>query len=221
MRWNEMITAAKDILVGAAAAVTALVALIGFFSWRRELAGKAEFEAAKNLMRATYKLRDQIRACRYSIGLPSEFPDSESPVPDSGTRITDRWSHFYERRKAEVITALQEFDMSAYEAEVAWGSEIGNKANALRGCVHTLFNAIDLFVDNQRDSGLTFKGDPELAQRIHATVFAIRDNESNEFTREVNEAIRAIELFIRPILKPSFGMSSGRLLSKITHKNRQ
>lgn len=58
MSFPEVIAIVKDVLVGVAAATTAVAAVIGLRSWSRELKGKAEFEAARNLARATYKVRD-------------------------------------------------------------------------------------------------------------------------------------------------------------------
>lgn len=43
MSFPELILVLKDILVGIAAATTAVVAIKGLRSWSRELKGKAEF----------------------------------------------------------------------------------------------------------------------------------------------------------------------------------
>lgn len=64
MTLSEVISIGKDIFLAIAAAITAIVAVMGLRSWSRELKGKAEFEAARNLALATYKLRDALRECR-------------------------------------------------------------------------------------------------------------------------------------------------------------
>ena len=64
MTTPEVITAIKDVLLGLAAATTAVVAVIGLKNWSRELKGKAEFEIARNMIRATYKLRNELQICR-------------------------------------------------------------------------------------------------------------------------------------------------------------
>ena len=71
MNWPLIITAAKDVVLGLAAAVTASVAVVGLKRWRRELRGKADSEAARALSRVTYNLRDQIALCRSPFILAS------------------------------------------------------------------------------------------------------------------------------------------------------
>lgn len=60
----EITSIAKNVLLGNAAAATATVAVIGIKNWSREIKGKAEFEIVRNLIRATYKLRDELQICR-------------------------------------------------------------------------------------------------------------------------------------------------------------
>ena len=76
MTTPEIVTLIKDILVGIAAIVTPLIALTGLKNWNRELRGKAAFEVAVGLTKATYKLRDEIKSFRSPMIRADEFPDS-------------------------------------------------------------------------------------------------------------------------------------------------
>src|SRR5260370_33027340 len=72
---SECVTIIKDVAVAIAAAVTATVAVKGLSSWNRELKGKANFDVARALAKATYKLRDDIKNCRSPFLSVREFPN--------------------------------------------------------------------------------------------------------------------------------------------------
>jgi len=57
MDWSAFFDAVKDIVLGLAAIVTATVAWLGLQSWRKELRGKADFDVARGLLRATSAAR--------------------------------------------------------------------------------------------------------------------------------------------------------------------
>jgi hypothetical protein len=46
----------KDIVLALAALVTAGAVVGGLWTWKRELKGNAEFDVARNLTKATYRL---------------------------------------------------------------------------------------------------------------------------------------------------------------------
>jgi hypothetical protein len=60
--WPAFFGALKDLALAGAAVVTAWVAVRALQKWREELRGKTDFEIARGLARAMYKLRDD--ACR-------------------------------------------------------------------------------------------------------------------------------------------------------------
>ena len=95
MTYTEIITAIKDVLIGGAAIATASVAVIGLKSWSRELRGRADFEVARGLIRATYKLRDELRASRAPFIRAHEFP--EGYYNPAGTSTPEKeaqaWAH--------------------------------------------------------------------------------------------------------------------------------
>ncbi len=75
MHATEIITIIKDIIISIAAATTAIVVYKGLEKWQNKLKGKANFDTAISLIKATYKLRDQISFCRSSFISPIEFPN--------------------------------------------------------------------------------------------------------------------------------------------------
>ena len=79
----EIVSALKDVTVAGAAALTAWAAVIGLSKWRRELKGTTEFDLAFDLAEATYRLPDELRACRSPLVSGSEFPAGSNMVASS------------------------------------------------------------------------------------------------------------------------------------------
>lgn len=81
--WSALFGILKDLALAGAAVVTAWVAVLGLRKWREELRGKTDFEVARALARATYKVRDDLAACRMPLIRSSEFPaDYSAAAPD-------------------------------------------------------------------------------------------------------------------------------------------
>lgn len=133
----------KDVLLGCAAATTAIVAVIGLKNWSRELKGRAEFEAARNLIRATYKLRDEIARCRSPFmggyEFPKEYVHGAQHSPEEEAR---GWAYVYRNRWEPVLSALQDFETNALEAEALWGVQIRIGTDELRQCVIELRTSV-------------------------------------------------------------------------------
>ena len=201
----ELITAIKDVLLGIAGATTATVAVIGLKNWSRELKGKAEFEVARNLIRATYKLRDELQNCRSPFISAHEFPEGyEGELGKSSPQAAAQaWSHVYKNRWTPVWSDIQEFDSHTLEAEALWGNEIRTRTDRLRQCVRELNVAIDAVISDKANGGEDFKADREFGKNIRSTVSASRNDQNNELSKKILSAIGAIEEHIRPHLRRS------------------
>lgn len=205
MTTPEVITAIKDVLLGLAAATTAIVAVIGLKNWSRELKGKAEFEIARNMIRATYKLRNELQNCRSPFYSAHEFPEGYNGMSRtmSAEEEAKAWIHIYKNRWAPVWTALQEFDTYTLEAEALWGATVRTKTDELRQCVKELNIAIDAVIRDKANGGEDFKGDREYGKQMRSVVAASRDDEKNELSQRISKAINGIEEQIRPHLRRS------------------
>jgi len=202
----ELITVIKDILLGLAAATTATVAVLGLRKWRQELEGKAHFEAARNLIRSTYRLRDAIRTCRNPSYSGHEFP--EGYKGSLGAHITDEeearaWAHIYKNRWVPVWDALQEFDAHTFEAEALWGSNIRTKTDALRQCLKELNAAIDAVLRDKALGGQDFKAGRDFGKEMRSIVAASSDDEQNKLNQKIRQALDEIEQELRPHLRRS------------------
>jgi hypothetical protein len=63
----------KDVATAGAAIVAAVVAVLGLRAWRRQLRGQTQYELARRLLRAVYRVRDEIQGVRNPVIMASEF----------------------------------------------------------------------------------------------------------------------------------------------------
>lgn len=204
----EIIAAVKDVLVGIAAAVTAVVAIKGLNTWSRQLTGSASFDTARGLVRATLKVRDAIEAFRSPFIMSHEFPvgyqniQSEHPPGHSRNQAeAEAWRHMYNKRWELVLTAVREFDSSSLEAEALWGQEIRDATNKLRGCIVQIYAAIDAAIENKAEGGEIFSRDKEFGKKMRAVLSASPSSKDNELTQDIVAAISGIEGLVKPHLR--------------------
>ena len=198
---GEITSIAKDFFLSAAAISTSLVAFFGLKSWQRELTGKAEFKTARNLIRATYKLRNRLKDFRSVVISPGEYPDGYDPLDHSNAAEDHAraWAHVFQARWQPVWSALQEFDASALEAEALWGSMVRERTDRLGRCVSELHAATESILADKASGGEEFRADRDFAKEMRTKVFATHGNR-NVMTTEIREAIAGIEEKIRPHL---------------------
>ncbi len=195
----EIITAIKDILLGAAAATTAIVAVVGLKNWSRELRGKTEFEVARNLMKATYRVRDKLQYSRAPFVAAGEFP-SDYPCPQAATaeQKAQALNYVYRNRWEPVREALQELETHVLEAEALWGGDIRAKTDELRQYARELQVAMESIVDDKAQRGEDFKTDKDFGKKMKSTAHASRGDETNELNMKIKQAVNAIEDQVRP-----------------------
>lgn len=201
--WPTTITAIKDVALGLAAIVTASIAALGLRRWRIELEGKAHFEAARGLARATYKLREAIASVRSPMTLGHEFPESYSSLKRRSPKDeAAAWAHVYQNRWKPLGQALEEFDGQSLEAEALWGESIREKTQDLRRCVAALNAHIQAFIQNKANDGDTFRSSPDFMAKVEETIWGIGD-EGNHFDKRLAGAVKGIESSLRPHLRRS------------------
>ena len=204
MCWTLVITSIKDILVGLAAVVTASVAVIGLTRWRTELRGKADFEAARALTRATYKVRDELAFFRSPFVRGSEFPPSYGATARrTSQEEAEAWAYVYAARWKPVGVALQELDTQSLEAEALWGAAIRSKVDELRACVRELNVAAEAVIEDKAQGGQNFSTDPAFGKRMRATVSASSNDQTNELSQRISSAVQGVETLLRPHLARS------------------
>ena len=122
----------KDVAIAIGAVVASVVAYFGLKSWRRELRGKADFTAAQELVRATYRLREAMATCRAPWFDISEFPPGYEGKSQSWSEEAKAYAHVFQTRWSPVHQAVAPFDIATSDAEVLWGPSIREKSNELK-----------------------------------------------------------------------------------------
>jgi hypothetical protein len=196
----EIFSIFKDLCVAGAAVMTAFIAWKGVESWKRELKGKAEFEVARDFIKAAYRLRNAIEICRSPWIYPYEYPEGypQSKNNRSAQEEGDAKLHIYNNRLKPVDSCLLKFDAFALEAEALWGEEIVNTAHLLRMPIIELKVAIHAVIADAYSGGEDFK-DTAL---MRVTMESVTNSkpEENELTIKINNAIKDIEYYLRPHL---------------------
>ncbi len=204
MTTPQAFSVGKDILLGIAAIVTAGLAWKGLNRWSAELKGKSEFEVARNLIRATYKLRDAIQSCRNPLMSIYKDPEGgrDNPVTSSTKQEqeAEALAYAYNNRMQPVWDALRELDLHTLGAEVLWGKEIRLHTDKLRHSAHRLFIALQDFIADKKSGGKDSKQDEAYAKLIRKTVYDSWDEEDNEFSKKITSVITEIETIVRPHL---------------------
>jgi hypothetical protein len=201
----ELIATAKDIVLALAAVVTATVAVKGLNTWNRQLRGTADFDVARCLAKAAYKVRERLQSCRSPLLSAQEFPpgyyDGEgkrSPEQDASG-----YAFVYSNRWSPVWDAMQEFDVSVLEAEALWGKPIREATDSLRIVVHEVNVAIDAFVADAASGGEDFSSDREFGKKMRSIVSAHPTDSENELNKKLAAAVQAIDDQLRQHLQRS------------------
>jgi hypothetical protein len=213
----EIAPLVTNVLLGIAVVVTGIVAVIGLRSWRRELEGKAKFEVARDLIRATYRLREAIQRCRLPTVGASELPkgyEGDLVIDKTKEEDSQAWGHVLSNRWISVQKAMQELESHALEAEALWGQPVRATTDQMLHCTMELFIAIWAFTSNvagikhKASSGeqMQLYKSPEETRRA---VFGYLDNpfgspdDDNPLSKKIARAIRAIEDQVLPHLRRS------------------
>jgi hypothetical protein len=200
------VTLIKDIITALAALTAGIIAVLGLQTWKKQLKGKTEYELARRLLGAVYKLREAIRFVRtpfMSVGEISQALEEaniklDQPDPNSGA-IQER--AVYQKRWEKIQQALEELDLEAFEAEVVWGYQVAEKLKPLQNCIRTLFASIQTHL---RQLQPTYRDsfDVKVIEKIDQVICITSEDPSNDpFAAEIAEAIGEIENFLRPRLK--------------------
>lgn len=126
--------------------VTGSVAVAGINAWWTQLAGKNEYEIAKNIVAGAYKIRDAIKQCQAPFMSPNEWAD-RSPI--AGETEAERHAgesfHAYGKRFKKIIEAMEQWYSYTVEAEAVFGPEAKLKTEAIEASVSKLNAAIIVY----------------------------------------------------------------------------
>ena len=192
----KMISDISNIITALSVFGTAIIALLGLRSWQNEMKGKTEYEIARKVMRSAYRLVQELNYSRSPLqNLP--FPDGSEKNKEEKNLEAHR--KLYSDLLHPIFDAYTDLESCILDAQVIWGEEITVLAHNIKRCVHKYQNALELNLDNIQDRGEIFRDDREIAKENKKILYAFGESD-NVFTKEIQDSLNNIELFIRPRL---------------------
>lgn len=197
LSFGFVVSVIKDVVLALAAGTGAVVGILGLRTWRRELRGRTEYEQARRLVRAAFKLRNATSfARRRMIGggeWPEGGPNTPAGLTDPGWIVRLR-EHVYTNRWRHVSEAASELEAEALEAEVLWGDKIHQLMEPLRRAL------VDLQISLEQFLGLREDDNSDEAVQTRARFLGKLDA-TDELTQALTRSISAIEEEMRAHLQ--------------------
>lgn len=191
----------KDVLTALFTLAGLIIAGLGLATWKKQIKGSKEFDAAHNLHFAMLKLREAIKHVRNPAIWPSEsqravkFIKERNPEKSEEDLKKNEHAYVYEMRWQKITDAYTEAESHLLAAEALWGHEIMDLTKPLNKKVREL--NINL---NQNFS------EPEMRTKdlmaIHDVIYdKSSETEQDAFSAEVSKYIDAIADYLRKKIK--------------------
>lgn len=195
----------KDLFTIISLAIAGIVAIKGLQTWRHQLKGTANYELAKRILKATYRLRDTLQSVRSPLMLAGEISHAMKEAqldvkPSDEDYHATSTAAVYQQRWKPVIEAYQALELEAVEAEAIWGPEARAATTSIRKSINSLSTALDLYLRDLQPRGPRILDNlsRDTFQRI---VFSMANTpEEDRYLKELISAVNAIEEIARPYL---------------------
>jgi hypothetical protein len=191
----------KDILTALFTLAGLIIAGLGLATWKKQIKGSKEFEAAHNLHFAMLKLREAIKHARNPAIWPSEsqravkFIKERNPDKSDEDLKKNEHSYVYEMRWQKITDAYTEAEAHLLAAEALWGHEIVDLTKPLNKKVREL--NINL---NQNFGPAEMRTKDSMA--IRDVIYdKSSETEQDAFSAEVSKYIDAIADYLKGKIK--------------------
>lgn len=190
----------KDLAIAGSAATAAYVAYNGLSAWQRELKGKSEYELAKEVLRAVYRVQEAFKHVRHPAIYSYEYPEDyrehtghlKKECKAKGT------SHVYEQRWKKMDEAFSELEDRFLDALVEWGAENQEKIVPLRKCRAELLTEIQDFLGRlENPEERTWKNSDEQKRETMVIYGTDSNSKYGGFTREIEAAVKVLDDWLR------------------------
>ncbi len=193
--------------VGTWAGVGAVVwgAFLGARTWKEQKAAERRLQMAEQILTATHKGRRALSYIRSIMIWGHELSEAEKKLQSD-----DSWDHQTENRKKRLITAQALLnrinrtrdEMTALDdclpmARALFSGELEKAIERLRHQFWIVQVDIESYVDDDGEV------DPEFTKKIRRGMYDVkaRQDETNEVSDTIAEAVRAIEEICEPALR--------------------
>jgi hypothetical protein len=185
----------KDIILSISAGIGAAVAIIGLGTWRKQLTGKVEYNAARQLLISIYKIRDAMMLVRNPFISSGEMMDINNKDEKEKNQINEGVEIAYSNRWQKVSDAHTEASTNLLEAEALWGDDIKNRYVDLTKNITKLYSTIRLYI-----TSLESYSDLKFRDRDQDILYFNSEKSKDLFQIEVDKKIESIEKILKPHL---------------------
>lgn len=193
-----------DVVVAIAAGCGAFTAWRGLDTWREELQGRHEYDLARRILTALYRVREAIRAARSPAMSSAEYESLPDRQPDDQPWSGKDMRYAYQQRWNRISEPLVELDAALLEAEALWGTVLNSPRAARQKCLAELWvNIVRHLRANAPDDLPFLQRKPMTAEEIEQNDAVVWDlgEGKDAFGDQVAAAVREFEGVLRPHLR--------------------
>jgi hypothetical protein len=185
----EVISSIADVATGLASIVAVIIATIGLRTWQHEMRGRVNYDLARRILKATYKIRDTFERARQPIDLVL-LHYMESSTDEKLSHFTEA----FERDFGIFQESIRELNIEIEEAEVVWGPKLKTYLESIR---HLSFLLESLMVDCFQNFS-----DSQEDENIKDVTRALSSGQKDEdpLRAEMTKIIEGLEREVRPYL---------------------
>jgi hypothetical protein len=197
MNFLSLIATINDIILATTAPVTAYIAWREIRKWKEELNGKASFEVSRDLLKATYRVRDAIKKFLYPLSI-HELPSDYLASGKSISKLTTETLHYiYKNRWDKVCNTTIEFNVQVFEAEAIWTQSIRDKCDKLMSITSELLELANEDIESSLKDGYLEVDKSKFYTKLNIYTF---ESKHHQFNEKVSLAINEIEKEIKQYL---------------------
>lgn len=201
----ELVSIASDIAVGVSALTVAGVAFFGVRRWRKELTGKAKFDAARNVMLLGFRLNAGFESARNPFTYSTEYTgrSRQENEPSDVSQVLDEWYARGSRLKPlqEDLVKIQE---TSWEAEILLGEDSSKRVSeaitVYRRSYAELSAAIYSYFETRREE--VVRSDPykdqDWLRELHKIIYLRTED---DFSKRIEEATTNLKTALQPYVK--------------------
>ena len=187
-----------DWIVAIAASATVAIAGLGLFLWKRQLRGRAEYEAAMSVLESAYGVLDGIKHVRRPmISMGEYLTSAEAREIEYDPKKLDQLNGFvYEDRWVVLSAAIDRFDTARRRGQVLWGLDFEKCFKSLQACIVELRYSVRTALHGE-GRGVSH----EKIMAAQDVVYSVGNEPSQDpFLTEVLAALEQIDERVRPYL---------------------
>lgn len=197
---KELIEAISSIVQGATALTVAIVAILGFSTWWRQMMGEKQYEAVRRLLLLVRQFRGEFGKARGPLTYPHEYEGRIRPPderPEHSALLNEQYAR--QNRLQPLIEIVLALEQAAWEVEVITGEEIIPIAKPLGEVLFELRSTIDRYftrrlaqMEQALKPDMNMTPDKKMMEE-HDLVYSVYRAEGDKLSTRVDDAVKTLE----------------------------